>query len=114
MSRNHRCAIAACLQSSKRSSNGNMSRKVKIATILQEYIDVPDAVEVSGNTVGECIHDLIRQYPEARNLLLDQNGPLPVLVSINNEDTVALNRDGLDKDLDLNDELMIFAVFEGG
>lgn len=91
-----------------------MSRKVRIAAVLQEYINIPDVIEVSGNTVGECLHDLIRQYPEARNWLLGQNSLLPILVSINDEDTIALNRDGLDRALDVDDELQIFAVFEGG
>lgn len=35
-------------------------------------------------------------------------------MSINDEDTIALNRDGLDRALDVDDELQIFAVFEGG
>lgn len=91
-----------------------MSVKVEIAAILQEYINIPDIVEVNGNTVGECLHDLVRQYPEARNCLFDQDSLLPVLVSINNKEIVALNRDGLDRVLNANDELQIFAVIDGG
>ena len=91
-----------------------MSRKVTIAAVLQEYTNIPDIIEVSGNTVGECLADLIRQYPEAGNWLLDQNSLLPVLVSINNQDTVALNQEGLDRALNTDDELQIFAVIDGG
>jgi molybdopterin converting factor small subunit len=91
-----------------------MNTKVEIAAILQEYIDIPDIVEVSGNTVGECLYDLIRQYPEARNWLFDQDSLLPVLVSINNKEIVALNRDGLNRPLNADDELQIFAVIDGG
>ena len=91
-----------------------MSIKVKIAAVLQEDASIPDIVEVSGNTVGECLADLIRQYPEAGNWLSDQNGLLPILVSINSKDTVALNRDGLDRAINADDELQIFAVIDGG
>jgi molybdopterin converting factor small subunit len=91
-----------------------MSIKVKIAAVLQEDASIPDIVEVSGNTVGECLADLIRQYPEAGNWLSDQDSLLPVLVSINDEETVALNQDGLNRVLNANDELQVFAVIDGG
>jgi len=91
-----------------------MSTKVKIAAIVQEYINIPDIIGVNGNTIGECLDDLIRQYPEARNCLFDQNSLLPVLVSVNNKDIVGLNKDGLNRALNIGDELQIFAVIDGG
>jgi len=91
-----------------------MSIKVKITPVLQEYSDIPNILEVNGNTVGECLDDLIRQYPEARSWLFDQYGLLQVLVSINNKETVALDRNGLDRILTTDDELQIFAMISGG
>ncbi len=91
-----------------------MSIQVKIAPILQEYFNVPGILGVNGNTVGECLENVIRQYPEARSWLFDQNGLLLVLVSIKNKETVVLNRNGLDRTLNSNDELQISAVIGGG
>ena len=91
-----------------------MSIKVKITPVLQEYSDIPSILEVNGNTVGECLDDLIWQYPEARSWLFDQDGLLQVLVSINNKETVALDRNGLDRILTADDEIQIFAVIGGG
>jgi molybdopterin converting factor small subunit len=91
-----------------------MSIKVKIAPLLQEYADIPDTVEVSGNTVGQCLDDLIKQYPESGNWLFDQNSLLKVLVSINNVETVTFDKEGLNKALKTNDELHVIAVISGG
>ncbi len=91
-----------------------MSIKVKISPLLQEYADIPDTLEVTGNTVGQCLDDLLRQYPESRDWLFDQNGLLRVLVIINNVETVAFDKEGLDRILKADDELQIFAVIGGG
>jgi len=91
-----------------------MSIKVYIGPLLQEYSGIPDALEVNGNTVGQCLDDLIRQYPESRSWLFDQGGLLRVLVSINNVETVALDKEGLGRILKADDELQIFAVIGGG
>ncbi|HEX9896194.1 MAG TPA: MoaD/ThiS family protein [Dehalococcoidales bacterium] len=91
-----------------------MSIKVKIAPLLQEYADIPDTVEVSGNTVGQCLDDLVKQYPESSNWLFDQNSLLKVLVSINDVEMVTFDKEGLNKILKTNDELHVIAVISGG
>jgi molybdopterin converting factor small subunit len=91
-----------------------MSTKVIISPLLQEYYNVPDTLEVTGNTVGQCLDDLIKQYPESRDWLFDQSGLIKVLISINNVETVAFDKKGLDRILKADDELQIFAVFGGG
>jgi molybdopterin converting factor small subunit len=91
-----------------------MSIKVKISPLLREYSAIPDTLEVTGNTVGQCLDDLIRQYPESGDWLFDQNGLLRVLVSINNVETVAFDKEGLGRILKADDELQIFAVIGGG
>lgn len=81
---------------------------------MQEYADIPASLEVNGKTVGECLDDLIRQYPESKNWLFDQDGLLRVLISINNVETVVLDKEGLGRILNADDELQIFAVIGGG
>ena len=88
--------------------------KVKIGPLLQEYADISASLEVNGKTVGECLDDLIRQYPESKNWLFDQDGLLRVLISINNVETVVLDKEGLGRILNADDELQIFAVIGGG
>ena len=91
-----------------------MSTKVNIGPLLQEYSGIPSTLDVDGNTVGQCLDDLIRQYPESRSWLFDEGGLLRVMVSINNIETVALDKEGLDRILKTDDELQIFAVIGGG
>lgn len=91
-----------------------MSTKVNIGPSLQEYSGIPGTLEVKGKTVGECLDDLIRQYPESRSWLFAQDGLLRVLVSINNVEAVTPDREGLDRILKADDELQIFAVIGGG
>ena len=75
---------------------------------------MPASLEVKGKTIGECLDDLIRQYPDARRWLFDRTGLLRVLVSVNNEETVTLNKTGLVRAVHGNDELKIFGVLGGG
>jgi molybdopterin converting factor small subunit len=91
-----------------------MNIKVNIGPLLQEYSGIPGTLEVEGKTVGQCLDDLIRQYPESRSWLFDQGGLLRVLISINNIETVTLDSEGLNRILKADDELQIFAVIGGG
>ena len=91
-----------------------MSIKVNIGPLLQEYSGIPDTLELNGNTVGQCLDDLIKQYPESRNWLFDESGLLRVVVSINNVETVTPDKEGLGRILKAEDELQIFAVIGGG
>ena len=91
-----------------------MNTKIIISPLLQEYADIPDTLEVTGNTVGQCLDDFIRQYPESGDWLFDQNGLFRVLVSINNVETVTFDKEGLDRILKADDELQVFAVIGGG
>jgi molybdopterin converting factor small subunit len=91
-----------------------MSTKVRIGPLLQEYLEIPSVLEVEGKTVGQCLDDLIKQYPEIRNWLYDQNSLLRVLISINNVEIVTLDKEGSDRILKADDELQIFAVVAGG
>ena len=92
-----------------------MGTVVKIAPILQERSQIPGMVEVQGNTIGECLDDLIRQYPEIRSWLFGQNDLLRVLISVNNEETLALNTNSnLGRTLNPADEIRILAIVSGG
>ena len=88
-----------------------MSTKVKIGHLLQEYLEIPSVLEVEGKTVGQCINNLIKQYPEIRNWLYDQNSLLRVLITINNVEVVTPDKEGFDRILKDQDDLQIFAQY---
>ncbi|MFH1650522.1 MAG: hypothetical protein ABID87_00240 [Chloroflexota bacterium] len=91
-----------------------MGTTVKIGPNLQDYYSVPGILELDGQTVGECLADLIRRYPDAREWLYDQDGVLQVLISINAEETVVPDGQGLARILKADEELQISAVIGGG
>ena len=53
-----------------------MSINVSIHRTHRQFTDGLDSVEVEGNSVGNCLDDLIRQFPDMRNALFDKKGKL--------------------------------------
>jgi hypothetical protein len=91
-----------------------MSVKVKIFfPELQRVIDGSDEVQVEGGTVGECLADLVRQFPQARKLLFDPQGKLfkPVYVFVNQE---AMYKADLGKKVTDKDKLLLAVLATGG
>jgi len=92
-----------------------MSTTVKIAPLLREHLQIPDTVEVDGDTLGECLENLGRQYPEIRDFLFSPKDLLRVLVTIDNKEILALNiQKNLDRVLNSDDEIQILAVVAEG
>jgi molybdopterin converting factor small subunit len=88
---------------------------IKIPPLFQEQLSIPDQVKVHGQTLGECLEDLIRQYPEVRSWLFDPNDLLRVLLSIKNETIWTWNtKDNLERTLDRGEEIRILAIYAGG
>ena len=91
-----------------------MSVKINIFyPALRGLIGDTKALRLEGSTVGECLDDLIRRYPGARELLFDPNGRLlkHVYVYVNYESLFKadLNRPVTDKD-----ELILAVLAVGG
>jgi len=51
-----------------------VSVKLNIAPILSYYAGNQKSVEVKGNTVGECLDYLIRQFPDLKVIIDTQSG----------------------------------------
>ena len=48
----------------------------KIPLFLTQLTNDVKAVNVSGNTVGECLDDFVKQFPHTQKLLFDKDGKL--------------------------------------
>ena len=90
-----------------------MTIKANIHPVLQHFTDDRDSVEVKGTTVGECLSDLIRQYPGIERGLFNKHGKLLNYVDIyvNEEDAYP---EELAKPVKDGDELHIIFLVGGG
>ena len=53
-----------------------MSVHIKIPSFLLQVTDGVKLVKASGNTVGECLKDLVEQFPPVKKLLFDKDSNL--------------------------------------
>ena len=90
-----------------------MSVKVHLYSGLKEFADGQNLAEVQGSTVGECLADLVKQFPRMERELFDENGELAakILVSINLK---SAHGEELTKPVGSGDELYIVRVIAGG
>jgi molybdopterin converting factor small subunit len=80
---------------------------------VQEYLGNRDSVEVNGTTVGECLDDLVRQYPEAGKWILNDKHQLlkPVFVYVNAESAYKVD---LSRPVTSKDQLILAVLVTGG
>ena len=90
-----------------------MNIKVHLYSNLRNYTDNRSTVEVKGATVGECLDDLVRQFPSISPLLFDETGKLleKVFVSINLESAY---REKMTTPVKENDDLYLILIVAGG
>jgi molybdopterin converting factor small subunit len=53
-----------------------MSVDIEISSIFARYTDNQVNLKAEGKTVGECLRDLARQYPDFKKMIFDNNGNL--------------------------------------
>jgi len=90
-----------------------MSVKVHLYSGLKGCANGKNVVEVHGSTVGECLTDLVEQFPKMKQELFKKNGKLSdaVLVSVNLKSAYP---EELANPVDNSDELYIVRVIAGG
>ena len=59
-----------------------MSVEINIPPVLQALVEGVRRIDVSGSTVGECLKQLVEQYPRLKPRLFNRQGKLPKGVSI--------------------------------
>ena len=91
-----------------------MSVKVRVFyPELQRLVDNPNELRVDGETVGECLDDLVRRYPGVEKLMFDANGELfkQVYVYVNAE---GLYKADFARTVSDKDELILAVLATGG
>ena len=90
-----------------------MTVKINIPHFLQHLAGNLDVAEVSGNTVGECLDDFVRRFPQTEKLIFDKDGMVLkyIDVFVNGESTYP---EELARPVNDGDELSILLVAAGG
>jgi len=91
-----------------------MSVKVRVFyPELQRLVTGPDGIRVDGETVGDCLGDLVRQYPGVEKLIFDTRGELfkKVYVYVNAE---SMFKADFARAVSDNDELILAVLATGG
>jgi molybdopterin converting factor small subunit len=53
-----------------------MTVQLDLSSIFARYTDNQLSLKLEGNTIGECLNDLVTRYPDLKKMLLDGNGRL--------------------------------------
>ena len=90
-----------------------MSVEIYIPQFLQHLANGVEVVDVNGSTVGECLNDLVKQFPQLEASLFDKKGQLHTLLN------VYINRESaypeeLTKPVNDGDKLQIMYTLVGG
>ncbi len=90
-----------------------VSARINLHKTHRQYTGGKEIVDVSGNTVGECLKDLIRQYPEIEKEIFDKKGKLLSVLEIYLNGASAYP-DELKKAVKDGDEIYLLAMLAGG
>ena len=90
-----------------------MGIEITIHPILRQFTNGQAVVEVNGNTVGQCLDELVEQFPGIKTWLFGKNGKLLNYVDIyvNLESSYP---EELAKPVKDGDELYIILMIAGG
>jgi molybdopterin converting factor small subunit len=80
---------------------------------LRRIIAEPGEIRLEGSTVGECLADLVRRYPEAEPLMFDNHGRLrrQFYVYVNQE---SMFKAEFSRPVTENDTLILVVLASGG
>lgn len=90
-----------------------MSTVINIPQFLHHRTENTSSLECSGRTIGECLEELVARFPDAREILFDEQGELQKLLAI------YLNRESaypgeLEKEVNDGDSIDIMYTIVGG
>lgn len=88
-----------------------MGIRVNIRSYFQRFTSGLDTVEVNGRTVGECLDDLVKQFPSLEKVLFYERGELDDYIGVCiNREFVSAWEEPLSRPVLDGDELSIILV----
>lgn len=90
-----------------------MAVKVNLHVTLRQYADGLEGVEVEGNTVGECLRNVVKRFPGLEASIFDKKRGLSHLVEIYLNHQSAYP-DELAKPVKDGDEIHVTMMLAGG
>ncbi len=90
-----------------------MSVDVELSSIFGVYTDNVLNMKVEGKTVRECLHDLVKQFPKLKKMLLDKDGNLMHSYDFFINGASVYPRD-MNKPMKDDDKLNVVYVIHGG
>jgi len=90
-----------------------MAVKIHIHTTHRQYTNGLEVVEVNGNTVGDCLNHLVRQFPGMDKALFAKKDKLHNVVEVYVNHTTAYPNE-LAKPVKEGDEIHLVVMLAGG
>ncbi len=90
-----------------------MSVQVEIPLFLQHLTEGVIAANVNGNTVGDCLAALVKQFPRLKQALLDKDGELHEYIEIFVNGKTTYPKE-LAESIEDRDEICILSIIAGG
>jgi len=90
-----------------------MAVKIHIHTTHRQYTNGLEVVEVNGNTVGDCLNHLVRQFPGMDKALFAKKDKLHNVVEVYVNHTTAYPNE-LAKPVKDGDEIHLVVMLAGG
>ncbi len=87
---------------------------IRIPTPLRAYTAGQSEVSVQGDTVGDALDDLVRQYPALRQHLFNGDSRLRPFVNLFLNEENVRELQGLNTPMNAGDRLMIIPSIAGG
>jgi molybdopterin converting factor small subunit len=90
-----------------------VSVKINLHKTHRQYTNGQEIVEVNGNNVGECLKELVKQYPDLKNELFDKKGKLLSVLEVYLNGASAYP-DELAREVKDGDEIHLLVMLAGG
>lgn len=90
-----------------------MSIFINLPAYLRSYADDRESIPVNGDTIQDCLNDLIKQYSRLKKMIFDDEGQLHTYVSIFAVNEVVYS-DQLNKQVKDGDIIHVLYVLGGG
>jgi molybdopterin converting factor small subunit len=90
-----------------------MSVEVELSSMLARYTNNQLVAKVKGSTVGECLNNLVKQFPKLKKFLFNKQGKLSHIfdIYVNGESAYP---EELAKPVEDGDKLNIVFIIYGG